>query len=55
MAAAVAAAAAGGGRFPAGLVVLGDEALPTRDLAQEVAEAGVAVHRFAGTASQTSW
>jgi hypothetical protein len=53
--ASVAAGAAGGGRFPTGLVVLGDEALPTRDLAREVAGAGVAIHRFSGTASQTSW
>jgi len=53
--ASVAAAAAGGGRFPTGLVVLGDEALPTRDLARQVAGAGVAIHRFTGTASQTSW
>ncbi len=36
----VAAVAAGGGRFPDGLVVLGDDRLPTHQLAQEVAGGG---------------
>ena len=53
--AATMAASAGAGALPSGLVVLGDEGLPTCDLVRGVSAAGVAVHRFVGTASQTSW
>ena len=55
MASVAVSVAVAAGRFPDGLVVLGDDRLPTHQLAQEVAEAGVAIHRFIGTASQTSW
>jgi hypothetical protein len=49
------AVAVASGKLPEGLVVLGDEQLPTRELVHEVAADGVAIHRFTGTASQTSW
>ncbi|HEY8092221.1 MAG TPA: hypothetical protein VID93_00505 [Acidimicrobiales bacterium] len=52
---AVAATMALGAGLPPGLVVLGDERLATADLLRDVAAAEVAVHRFVGTASQTSW
>ena len=49
------AVAVASGKLPEGLVVLGDEQLPTRELVQEVATDGVAIHRFTGSAGLTSW
>jgi hypothetical protein len=49
------AVAVASGKLPEGLVVLGDDRLPTRALVQEVAADGVTIHRFTGSASQTSW
>ena len=43
-------------RLPAArFVVPGQAGLPTTDLLRQLAEAGLTVHRFVGTASQTSW
>ena len=53
--AAICAAAARRGCLPTGLVVPGQAGLPTTDLLRQLAEAGLTVHRFVGTASQTSW
>ena len=53
--AAAAAVTAAEEAFPTGLLVLGQEHLPTASLAQRVAANGVALNRFVGTAAQTSW
>ena len=41
--------------LPPGLVVLGEERLPTVELLRAVSESGIKISRFVGTASQTSW
>ena len=53
--AAAVATAARRGALPPGLVVLGQSQVPTTSLLRDVAEAGIAVHRFVGTVSTTSW
>ena len=53
--AAICAAAALRGCLPPGLVVPGQAGLPTTDLLRQLSDAGLTVHRFVGTASQTSW
>jgi len=54
VAAAVAVAAARG-ELPAGLLLAGDERLPTEALLEAVRAAGIPIHRFVGTATRTSW
>jgi hypothetical protein len=53
--AAAVATAVGRGALPPGLVVMGQPQLPTASLLRDVAAAGITVHRFVGTLSQTSW
>ena len=53
--ASVAARAAAAGSLPGGVVVLGDEGLPTAELVRGVQAAGISLHRFVGAASRTSW
>jgi hypothetical protein len=53
--AATMAVAAATTALPAGLVVAGDERLPTADLLATIHRSDVAVHRFYGTGSRTSW
>ena len=53
--AAAVATAAGRGGIPPGVVILGDERLPTTELLCDIAAAGIGVHRFVGTATRTSW
>jgi len=53
--AAAVATAAGRGELPPGLVVLGQPQVPTASVLRDVAEAGIALHRFVGAVSTTSW
>jgi len=53
--AAAVATAVGRGDLPSGLVVLGDARVPAGALLRDVAASGIALHRFVGTTSQTSW
>jgi hypothetical protein len=53
--AAVATEAVLTGWLPGGQVLLGDERLPTADLLVALHAAGLAIHRFVGTAIRTSW
>jgi hypothetical protein len=53
--ASVTARTACAGRLPDGLVVLGDERLPTADLLNAVQAIGIRLQRFVGAATSTSW
>jgi hypothetical protein len=53
--ASAAAEAALTGRLPGGLVLLGDERVPTADLLASVHRKGIAICRFVGAAVRTSW
>jgi hypothetical protein len=53
--AATMAVAATKGSLPAGVVVPGDERLPTTQILADVHAAGVALHRYVGGTSRTSW